>query len=475
MEHEYLTRSANPLVRVHGGTNVWKQIFSFLGPAFLISVGYMDPGNWATDIAAGSALGYSLLWVLLLSNIMALILQYLSVKLGIVAKMDLAKASRMAYSKPLNFFLYCLAEVAIIACDLAEVIGMAIGLNLLFRIPLLWGVLITLLDTVFIFFVMRRGTRQMEGFILGLVFVIGVSFLAELILAKPQTGLILNGFVPSQMNDLALYMAIGIIGATVMPHNLYLHSSLVQSRKLTPGNKGVLQALRFNLLDTGLALNLAFFVNTAILILAASAFYMHGFHKVEGIAQAHNLLRSILGSWAPAVFAVALIAAGQSSTITGTLAGQVVMEGYLDIRLKPWLRRLLTRSAAIIPALVAIFYFGENSLSRLLVLSQVVLSLQLGFAVIPLLHFTASKKLMGRHSNSFWLSSLGWLCAIVIVGLNMRFLLTEGAEWLHDSHLDKKLLYLVILPLCTLAVLVLAYLVIEPFVKKVGNIARANS
>jgi manganese transport protein len=338
----------------------WRRILAFLGPAYLVSVGYMDPGNWATDIAGGSAFGYQLIWVLLMSNLMALLLQSLSARLGIVRGLDLAQASRHTYPPLVNIPLYVLAEIAIAACDLAEVIGMAIGLNLLFGLPVLWGVLISGFDTLLILLLLNKGMRIMEVFIVSLVTLIGLSFLAEMFIVEPVVGDVLQGLIPSGLSDQALYIAIGIIGATVMPHNLYLHSSLVQTRRFERTDKGKREAIRFNFFDTTIALNLAFFVNAAILILAAAAFHTAGHYDVAEIDQAHELLGELFGTMAPALFAIALIGAGQSSTITGTLAGQIVMEGYLDLRIRPWLRRLITRLLAIIPAIISIIYFGSG-------------------------------------------------------------------------------------------------------------------
>ncbi|MRT15539.1 iron/manganese transporter [Vitellibacter sp. q18] len=418
-------------IETTGKKSPWKRLLAFLGPAYLVSVGYMDPGNWATDIAGGSQFGYTLIWVLLMSNIMALLLQSLCARLGVVRGRDLAQASREAYNPFVNFLLYILAEIAIVACDLAEVIGMAIGLNLLFGLPMIWGVTITALDTFLLLFLLNKGMRKMEVFIIGLIFIIGVSFVVEMFFAQPDMGELMAGFIPSLPNSTALYIAIGIIGATVMPHNLYLHSSLVQSRKIERTKKGIKQALKFNFIDSAIALNLAFFVNAAILILAAAVFYKNGMYEVAEIQNAHALLEPLLGSsLAPAFFAIALIAAGQSSTLTGTLAGQIVMEGHLNLRIQPWVRRLITRMLAIIPALFTVIYFGESGTGKLLVLSQVVLSLQLGFAIIPLIHFVSSKKLMGEFSIKLPLQIAAWLITIVIVGLNAKLVFDEIAGWL---------------------------------------------
>ncbi|MBI2271359.1 MAG: Nramp family divalent metal transporter, partial [Bacteroidetes bacterium] len=360
------TKKDRSLSEVHGSVNTdlkkggWKKLFAFLGPAYLVSVGYMDPGNWATDIAGGSQYGYKLIWVLLMSNLMALLLQSLSARLGLVAGRDLAQASRDSYPPFVNFCLYILAEVAIAACDLAEVLGMAIGLQLLFHIPILAGVCISVLDTFLLLFLINFGIRKIEAFILSLVAIIGLSFFAEMLFAQPDLAEIATGFIPYLPDSNALYIAIGIIGATVMPHNLYLHSSLVQTRAFSRNTASIKQAIKFNIVDSTIALNMAFFVNAAILILAASAFYRNGLFGVSEIQDAHKFLEPMLGTrWAPVLFAVALIAAGQSSTITGTLAGQIIMEGYLNLRIQPWMRRLLTRLIAIVPAFIVIYLNGE--------------------------------------------------------------------------------------------------------------------
>ena len=340
--------------------NFLRRLFPFMGPAYLVSVGYMDPGNWATDIAGGSKFGYALIWVLLMSNLMALLLQSLSARLGVVAQRDLAQASRSMYGGGVNIFLYILAEVAIAACDLAEVVGMAIGLQLLFGIPLIWGVAICVLDAFILLFLINLGIRKLEAFIIGLISIIGLAFLAQMILAKPDISDIAAGIVPSLPGKEALYLAIGIIGATVMPHNLYLHSALVQTRKVERNPESIWKAIRFNFIDSAIALNLALFVNAAILILAASVFFTNGYNDVVDIRDAHKLLTPLLGSgFAPMLFAIALIASGQSSTITGTLAGQIVMEGYLHLRIQPWVRRIITRLLAVIPAVLVIWVYGE--------------------------------------------------------------------------------------------------------------------
>jgi manganese transport protein len=441
----------------------WRRILAFIGPAYLVSVGYMDPGNWATDIAGGSKFGYQLIWVLLMSNLIALLLQSLSARLGIVRGLDLAQASRNAYPKWVNIPLFGLAQTAIIACDLAEIIGMAIGLNLLFGLPLIWGIGITIFDTVLLLFLLNKGMRKMEAFIVSMVFIVGLSFLAEMFIVEPSLIEIAKGFEPSILSGDALYIAIGIIGATVMPHNLYLHSSLVQTRKFERDNKGIKEAIKFNFIDTAVALNLAFFVNAAILILAAAAFYKNGLHEVAEIQDAHKLLQGIFGNVAPALFAIALIAAGQSSTVTGTLAGQIVMEGHLKLRIQPWLRRLITRLLAIIPAFFTILHFGEDSLGGLLILSQVVLSLQLGFAVIPLIHFTSDKNTMKEFAIKPWVKVLAWISSLLIVLLNVKLVLEEIKNWGEEGGWY---VYTIIVPLAILIGLLLIYVFIYPLINK---------
>lgn len=431
----------NSLSEVHGSVDTtttnkpgWRRILSFFGPAYLVSVGYMDPGNWATDLAGGSQFGYKLIWVLLMSNLMALLLQSLAARLGIVRGRDLAQANRETYPKGINFCLYLLAEIAIAATDLAEVLGMAIGIQLLTGMPLLWAVLITLLDTFLLLTLQRLGMRKMEAFIICLVAIIGISFLIQIILAKPALGEVMQGFVPTIPNKTALYIAIGIIGATVMPHNLYLHSALVQTRKIKRTPQGIKHALKLNFIDSTVALNLAFFVNAAILVLAATVFYKTGRTDVAEIKQAHQLLAPMLGSTlAPVLFAVALIASGQSSTVTGTLAGQIVMEGYLRLRINPWMRRLLTRLIAIVPAVIVILINGENNIDNLLVLSQVVLSMQLGFAVIPLIHFVSDKKTMGAFTIKPLTQIAAWLITVILVYLNLRMVSEQAADYFREG------------------------------------------
>lgn len=429
----------------------WRRIFAFFGPAYLVSVGYMDPGNWATDLAGGSKYGYSLIWVLLMSNIMALLLQSLSARLGIVRGRDLAQANREVFPTGINFALYILAEVAIAACDLAEVLGMAIGIQLLTGLPLIWGVSITVLDTFLLFYLQRMGIRKMEAFIIGLILVIGICFLINIILAQPHLHEMVKGLIPSlpDAKDLyankgikaalpqetALYLSVGIIGATVMPHNLYLHSALVQTRKIQKTKQGIKQALKWSFVDSAVALNIAFFINAAILILAATVFFKTGRTDVGEIKQAYQLLSPMLGSTiASTLFAVALIASGQSSTVTGTLAGQIIMEGYLRLRINPMVRRLLTRLLAIIPAIIVIAVFGEGQVDKLLILSQVILSLQLGFAVIPLIHFVSDKKTMGSFAVKRWVQVSAWLIASILVYLNVRMVVNEAGNFFNASE-----------------------------------------
>ncbi len=464
--------SGKSLEEVHASVNTsnksrWRSLFAFFGPAYMISVGYMDPGNWATDIAGGSKFGYSLIWVLVMSNLTALLLQSHCARLGIVTGKDLAQASRESYPPLVNLFLYVLAEIAIAACDLAEVIGMAIGIHLLFpNVSLVTGVCITVLDSFVLLFLLNRGIRKLEAFIISLVLLIGVSFFIQLTIAKPDLGEVAKGLIPGIANEEALYIAIGIIGATVMPHNLYLHSSLVQTRKFNRNSIDIKKAIRFNVLDSTIALNLALFVNAAILILAAASFYTKGVNDVTEIQDAHRLLEPMLGSTlAPILFAVALIAAGQSSTVTGTLAGQVVMEGYLNLRLQPWIRRLLTRLIAIVPALLTILILGEESTGKLLILSQVILSLQLGFAVIPLIHFVSDKSKMREFVIPGWQKICSWIAAIAIIGLNIKMVFNELANWIQTSD-NAILISFTVVPICLLCALMLLYIIVVPFIRK---------
>jgi manganese transport protein len=442
----------------------WRRLFAFIGPAYLVSVGYMDPGNWATDLQGGAAFGFQLIWILLLSNIMAILLQSLSARLGIVRRLDLAQVNRETYPKFVNFCLYLLAELAIAATDLAEVLGMAIGIKLLTGLPLMYGTIITVTDTFLFMLLQRYGMRKMEAFIFVLVATIGGSFLAEMIIAKPDLASAAKGLVPSALSPGALYIAVGMIGATVMPHNLYLHSALVQTRKIERTSAGIKKSLFYNFIDSAVALNAAFFVNAAILILAATAFYQTGNQSVAKIEDAHALLAPLLGSkLAPILFAVALIAAGQSSTVTGTLSGQIVMEGYLNLRLNPWIRRLLTRLVAIVPAVFVIGLMGEGRVDELLIFSQVILSLQLGFAVIPLIHFVSDKKTMGEFAIKSWVKILAWIVASILVYLNANLVFDFAKAFLigPTSILIKISLILLILFFFFL----LLYIIIFPIIQ----------
>jgi manganese transport protein len=442
----------------------WRRLFAFIGPAYLVSVGYMDPGNWATDLQGGAAFGFQLIWILLLSNIMAILLQSLSARLGIVRRLDLAQVNRETYPKFVNFCLYLLAELAIAATDLAEVLGMAIGIKLLTGLPLMYGTIITVTDTFLFMLLQRYGMRKMEAFIFVLVATIGGSFLAEMIIAKPDLASAAKGLVPSALSPGALYIAVGMIGATVMPHNLYLHSALVQTRKIERTSAGIKKSLFYNFIDSAVALNAAFFVNAAILILAATAFYQTGNQSVAKIEDAHALLAPLLGSkLAPILFAVALIAAGQSSTVTGTLSGQIVMEGYLNLRLNPWIRRLLTRLVAIVPAVLVIGLMGEGRVDELLIFSQVILSLQLGFAVIPLIHFVSDKNTMGEFAIKSWVKILAWIVASILVYLNANLVFDFAKAFLigPTSILIKISLILLILFFFFL----LLYIIIFPIIQ----------
>jgi manganese transport protein len=409
-------------VRVPRGVSFWRKALAFAGPGYMVAVGYMDPGNWATDLAGGARFGYTLLSVILLSNLMAILLQSLALKLGIATGRDLAQACRDHYSRPVSFVLWVLCEIAIAACDLAEVIGSAIALNLLFGIPLLWGVCLTALDVLLILLLQNKGFRWLEAFVIALIATIGICFAVELVMAQPAMAEVARGLVPTTQivtNPAMLFIAIGILGATVMPHNLYLHSSIVQTRKVLPDDKAKREAIRFATLDSTVALLFAFFINAAILILAASAFHGSGHQEVADIGDAYHLLTPLLGTtMASTLFAVALLASGQNSTITGTLAGQIVMEGFLNIRLPAWLRRLITRLIAIIPAVIVTALYGERGAGGLLILSQVILSLQLSFAVIPLVYFTGQRSKMGRFANSPALAATAWIVAVAIAGLN---------------------------------------------------------
>ena len=412
-------------VPVSGG-NWWRKILAFAGPGYLVAVGYMDPGNWATDLAGGSQFGYTLLTVILISNLMAILLQGLSSKLGIVTGRDLAQACRDHYSTPVVWFLWIICELAIAACDLAEVIGSAIALNLLFGIPLPLGIGITALDVLVVLYLQNKGFRVLEALVITLVATVGVCFLFEIVLSKPPIGGVLRGFIPSAQvvtNPAMLYVAVGILGATVMPHNLYLHSSIVQTRKYEETSEGKREAVKFAFIDSTIALSFALFINAAILIVAAATFHTSGHNDVAEIQDAYKLLTPLLGAGASTMFALALLASGQNSTLTGTLAGQIVMEGFLNIRLRPWVRRLITRGIAIIPAAIVAIVYGESGTAQLLVFSQVILSMQLSFAVFPLVKFTSDKVKMGQFANAMWLKTMAYVVASVIAGLNIWLLI----------------------------------------------------
>lgn len=454
------------LPEVHGSVatgqaSLWRRMFAFAGPAYLVSVGYMDPGNWATDLEGGARFGYQLLWVLVMSNMMAILLQTLSARLGIVAGRDLAQACRETYPKPVAQALWVLCEIAIAAMDLAEVLGAAIGLKLLFGIPLLVGVVLTAADTLLLLWFTRFGIRVMEGFILALVTVIAVCFGIEILFARPDAGAVASGLVP-RLSGESLYVAIGMLGATVMPHNLYLHSALVQTRRIGDSTAEKRSACKFNLVDSVIALNGALFVNAAILIVAASVFFTRGIPVTE-IEQAHLLLAPLLGTGAASVlFALALLCAGQSSTLTGTMAGQIVMEGFLNFRMRPWLRRLITRLIAIIPAAATILVAGEGSAYQLLIFSQVVLSMQLPFAVIPLIHFTSDRRRMGEFANPGWVRALAWAIAAVIVGLNIWLVVETVGEWLGAAGEWRNLVIIILTPLMGAIAGLLLWVALEP-------------
>ena len=416
------------------GKTWFRKILAFSGPGYLVAVGYMDPGNWATDLAGGSRFGYSLLSVIFVSNMLAVLLQALASKLGIVTGRDLAQACRDHYSRPVSIALWLGCEVAIAACDLAEVIGSAIALNLLFHIPLTWGIILTALDVMMVLVLQHRGFRLLEAVVITLVATVGACFLFELIISRPELAGVARGFIPT--TDIftdrdKLYIAIGILGATVMPHNLYLHSSIVQTRRYDESVAGKREAVRFAFIDSTIALTFALFINAAILIVAAATFHTTGHQEVAEIQDAYKLLTPLLGvGGASAVFAIALLVSGQNSTLTGTLAGQIVMEGFLNLRLRPWVRRLITRGIAIVPAIIVSIIAGESGTAKLLVLSQVILSLQLSFAVIPLVQFTSDRAKMGEFVNATWLRVAAWSAAVVIASLNIWLLVQTFREWL---------------------------------------------
>jgi manganese transport protein len=474
-------------VPIPTGGHWMRRLLAFSGPAYLVSVGYMDPGNWATDLAGGARFGYQLIWVILLSNLMAVLLQTLSARLGVVTGQDLAQACREYYPRALGIPLWLLAEIAIVACDLAEVLGAAVGLKLLFHLPILWGVLITAFDVLLLLALSRLGVRRLEAFILVLIATMGASFAVEIALSRPELAPLLGGFVPRGadgtfslfgrtpggattvlgLSGESLYIAMGILGATVMPHNLYLHSALVQSRAVAESSEGKRQAAKMNLIDSAVALNAAFFVNAAILVVSAAVFHGSGHQDVARIEDAYKLLAPLLGTAAAStLFAVALLASGQSSTITGTLAGQVVMEGFLRLRIQPWIRRLISRSLAIVPAALVIGLRGEGSVDSLLVLSQVVLSLQLSFAVIPLVTFTSQRSRMGRFVNPAWVAALALVTTLLIAGLNAKLVLDTVAGWYADTHGAWWLSTLVV-PVIAAAAIFLLVIAAMPVLKRV--------
>jgi manganese transport protein len=420
-------------VSIPAGASFWRKLWAFSGPGFVVAVGYMDPGNWATDLAGGSGFAYRLIFVLMLSNLMAVLLQTLAARLGIVTQRDLAQACRDYYSRRTRLALWVLCEIAIAACDLAEVIGSAIALNLLLGLPLIWGVLITSLDVLAILYLQRHGFRVLEAIVVALIGTIGTCYLLEIVLVKPDLAAIGRGFIPTSelfTNRQMLYIAIGMLGATVMPHNLYLHSSVVLTRAIERTREGLRSAIRYNFLDSLIALNFAFLINAAILIMAAAAFHRQGMTQVAEIQDAYHTLSPLLGiPFASVLFAVALLCSGQNSTLTGTLAGQIVMEGFLNIQLTPWLRRLITRLLAIVPAIITVALYGASGMAKLLIFSQVVLSLQLSFAVFPLVQFTSDPAKMGEFANPRWVKALSWLVAGIIAILNAYLLLQIFWGW----------------------------------------------
>ena len=465
-----LRQESRSLADVHSSVGTsqlsfWRRMFAFAGPAYLVSVGYMDPGNWATDLEGGARFGYKLLWVLVMSNAMAILLQNLSARLGIVSGRDLAQACRETYPRSVNLALWALCEIAIAACDLAEVLGTAIGLNLLFHIPLLYGVLLTAADTLLLLWFQSFGIRTIEAFVLALITVVAGCFCIEIFWARPAVSEMVTGLVP-RLNRDTLYVAITILGATVMPHNMYLHSALVQTRRIGRDEAAKRTACRYNLIDSVVALNGAMFVNIAILVMAAAVFFKRGIVVTE-IQQAHELLLPLLGTaLAGTVFAVALICSGQSSTLTGTLAGQVVMEGFLNFRMRPWLRRLITRSLAIIPAAITIYVAGNQASFGLLLLSQAILSMQLPFAIIPLIHFTSDRARMGKFASPGWVRVLAWITAVVIVGLNLRLAYMSIDDWLATAGPWRTAIWAAAVPLAILLVALMAWVALEPYISR---------
>lgn len=469
---------ARSLAEVHasvktGQVSFWKRMLAFAGPAYLVSVGYMDPGNWATDLEGGARFGYKLLWVLVMSNAMAILLQTLSARLGIVSGRDLAQACRETYPKPISAALWALCEVAIAACDLAEVLGAAIGLNLLFHIPLLTGVLLTAADTLLLLWLQSFGIRTIEAFVLALITVIAACFCIEILWAKPSMGEMFTGLVP-RLDSQTLYVAVTILGATVMPHNLYLHSALVQTRNIghTPAAKR--SACKYNLIDSVVALNGALLVNAAILVMSAAVFFKNNV-VVTDIKEAHVLLAPLLGTgMAGVMFAVALLCSGQSSTLTGTMAGQVVMEGFLDFRMRAWLRRLITRSMAIVPAAITIYVAGERATLPLLLLSQAILSLQLPFAIVPLIQFTSDRSRMGEFANRAWVRALAWVTAAIIIGLNVLLAKQTIGEWLNNSGSWRPVVFAVSIPMSVALVGLLGWILLAPWIAR-GRAGRATA
>lgn len=463
---EKIGNSNNSINNLHGIVPVkqrgWlRRLLAFAGPAYLVSVGYMDPGNWATDIEGGARFGYTLIWVLLMSNLMAVLLQTLSARLGIVTGYDLAQGCRREYPRALTVLLWVFAEIAITATDLAEVIGTIIGLNLLFRLPLIWGCVVVAFDTFLLLAIQRFGIRKMEAFIVMMVGTIGACLFIEVFMARPDWGKIALGVIP-HLEPGALYIAIGIIGATVMPHNLYLHSSLVQSRAVSNTFTGKTEACKFNFIDSAVALNIAFFINAAIMVMAAADFYSRGIVVTE-IQQAHTLLARILGeNIAPMAFAIALLAAGQSSTLTGTISGQVVMEGFLNLRMRPWVRRMLTRGLALIPAVAVIALSGDQGIYKLLILSQVILSLQLPFAVVPLIHLTSDRNKMGAFANPAWVKLIAWIVAVIIILLNLKLVFDNLLYW---RSVAPDSLWFILLAGALFLICLLAYITFAPLLR----------
>jgi manganese transport protein len=463
---------------VHGTVStshlgLWRRIFAFGGPAYLVSVGYMDPGNWATDLLGGSSFGYRLLWVLVASNAIAILLQTLSARLGIVAGRDLAQACRETYPRPVNFALWIFCEIAIIACDLAEVLGAAVALNLLFHLPMLIGVLITAFDTLLLLALQRLGIRAIEAVILSLISIIAICFAIEVFWSQPELGTLAAGLIP-HLDNATLYVTISMLGATVMPHNFYLHSALVQTRNIEKSEDGYRRACRYNLIDSTVALCGAMLVNCAILIVAAATFFRHH-QEVSDLRQAYVLLTPLLGTAASGVFAIALLASGQSSTLTGTMAGQIVMEGFLNIRVRPWLRRLVTRALAILPAAVVIHMAGEEGVGQLIILSQVVLSMNLPFAIIPLIHFTSNPERMGVFVNKPWIKASAWGCTAAVVAANAWLVQQSIEDWTKGAPTYATPIWIVSAAVVSAVGLLLLWITFEPAIRRRAVPAGASS